>query len=51
MEQFFLVPISVYNRSNNPTIVTKQELSKYKSEKTPTYQKDLLKKKITDTVP
>ena len=32
MEQFVLVPLSVYNSSNNPTIVTKQDLPKYKPE-------------------
>ena len=46
MEQFVLVPLSVYNSSNSPTIVTKQELPKYKPEQTPTYHKDTLKKKI-----
>ena len=44
MEQFVLVPLSVYNSSNSPTIVTKQKLPKYKPEQTPTYQKDTLKK-------
>ena len=46
MEQFVLVPLSVYNSSNNPTIVTKQELPKYKPEQTPTYHKETLKKEI-----
>ena len=46
MEQFVLVPLSVYNSSNNPTIVTKQELTKYKPEQTPTYHKVSLKKGI-----
>ena len=46
MEQFVLVPLSVYNSSNSPTIVTKQELPKYKPEQTPTYHKDTLKKEI-----
>ena len=46
IEQFALVPLSVYNSSNNPTIVTKQELPKYKPEQTPTYYKDTLKKEI-----
>ena len=45
MEQFVLVPLSVYSSSNNPTIVTKQELPNYKPEKTPTYHKDTSKKK------
>ena len=46
MEQFVLVPPSVYNSSNSSTIVTKQELPKYKSEQTPMYHKDTLKKEI-----
>ena len=46
MEQFVLVPLSVYNSSNNPTIVKKQELPKYKPEQTPTYHKDTSKKEI-----
>ena len=46
MEQFVLVPLSVYNSSNNPTIVSKQELPKYKPEQNPTYQKDTIKKEI-----
>ena len=46
MEQFVLLPLSAYNSSNNPTIVTKQKLSKYKLEQTPTYHKDTLKNEI-----
>ena len=46
MEQFVLVPPSVYNSSNRPTIVTKQELPKYKHEQTPTYHKETLKNEI-----
>ena len=46
MEQLGLVPLSVYNCSNNPTIVTKQKLPKYKAEHTPTYEKDTLKKEV-----
>ena len=46
MEQFVLVPFSVYNSSNSPTIVTKQQLPKYKPEQTPMYHKDTLKKEI-----
>ena len=46
MEQFVLLPLSVYNSSSSPTIVTKQELPKYKPEQTPTYHKDTLKKEI-----
>ena len=40
MEQFVLVPASVYNKSSHS--VTKQELPKYKTEKTPTYHIDTL---------
>ena len=47
MEQFVLVPLFIYNSSNSPTIVTKQELPKYKPERTPTYHKDTLKKEIS----
>ena len=46
MEQFVLVPLAVYNSSNSPIIVTKQELPNYKPEQTPTYDKDTLKKGI-----
>ena len=46
MEQFVLVPLSVYNSSNNATIVTKQELPKYKHEQTRTNHKDTLWKEI-----
>ena len=46
MEQFHLEPLSVYNSSNNPTIVTKQELPKYKPEQTLRYPKDTLEKEI-----
>ena len=46
MEQFVLVPLCVSNSSNNPTIVTKQELSKYNPEQTPTYHKNTLQKEI-----
>ena len=40
MEQFVLVPASVYNKTAQS--VTKQELSKYKAEQPPTYQIDSL---------
>ena len=46
MEHFVLVPLSVYNSSNNPTIVTKQKLPKYKPDQTPTYYKDTVGKEI-----
>ena len=44
MEQFVLVPASVYNKSAQS--VTKQELPKYKAEQPPTYQTDSLKRDI-----
>ena len=44
MEQFGLVPASVYNKSSQS--VTKRELPKYKAEQPPTYQIDSLKKDI-----
>ena len=44
MEQFVLVPASVYNKSAQS--VTKQELPKYKAEQPPTYQIDSLKKEL-----
>ena len=46
MEQFFLVPASVYNKSVTAQPVTKQDLSKYKAEKPRTYQIDYLKRDI-----
>ena len=46
MEQSVLVPLSVYNSSNNPNIVTKQQLAEYKTEQAPRYHKDTLKKEI-----
>ena len=51
MEQFVLVPASVYNKSVTAQSVTKQELTKYKAEQPPTYQIDSLnlnKKLCTD---
>ena len=44
MEQFVLVPASVYNKSAES--VTKPELPKYKAEQPPTYQIDSLKRDI-----
>ena len=44
MEQFVLVPASVYNKSQTMQSVTKQELPKYKAEQPPTYQIDSLKR-------
>ena len=46
MEQFVLVPASVYNKSVTTHSVTKQELPKYKAEQPPRYQIDSLKKDI-----
>ena len=46
MEQFFLVPVSVYNKSVTTQSVTKQKLPKYKAEQPPTYQIDYLKRDI-----
>ena len=42
MEQFVLVPASVYSKSVTTQSVTKQELPKYKTERPPTYQIDSL---------
>ena len=44
MEQFVLVPASVYNKSAQS--VTKQKLPKYKAEQPPTNQIDSLEKEI-----
>ena len=38
MEQFVLVPASVYNKSVTTQSLTKQELPKYKTEQPPTHQ-------------
>ena len=46
MEQFVLVPASVYNKSATSQSVTKQELPKYKTEQHPTYQIDSLERDI-----
>ena len=46
MEQFVLVPASVYNKSFITQSVTNQALPKYHSSKNPTYQIDSLKKEI-----
>ena len=46
MEQFVLVPASVYNKSVTTQSVTKEELPKYKAEQPPTYQVDSLKRDI-----
>ena len=44
MEQFVLVPASVYNKSVTTQSVTKQELPKYQHSQNPTYHIDSLKK-------
>ena len=46
MEQFVLVPASVYNKNLICQSVTKQELPKYQPSRNPTYQIDSLKKEI-----
>ena len=46
MDQFVLVPASVYNKSLNTQSVTKQERAKYQPSQNPTYQIDSLKKEI-----
>ena len=47
MEQFVLVPASVYNKSVTTQSVTKQEFPNDKTEKPPTYQIDSLKRDIS----
>ena len=44
MEQFVLVPASVYSSSVTTQSVTKQELPKYKAEHPPTYQIDSIRR-------
>ena len=46
MEQFVLVPASVYNKSVTTQSVTKQELPQYKAEQPPSYQIDSLKRDV-----
>ena len=46
MEQFVLVPASVYNKSVTAQSVTKHELSKYNAEQPQTYQIGSLKRYI-----
>ena len=48
VEQFVLVPASVYNKSVTTQSVTKQELPKYKAEQAPTHQIDSLKRDINN---
>ena len=47
MDQFVLVPASVYNKSLITQSVTKQELPKYQPSENPTYQIESLKKEIS----
>ena len=46
MDQFVLVPASVYNKSLITQSATKQELPKYQPSQNPTYQIDSVKKEI-----
>ena len=46
MDQFVLVPASVYNKSLITQSVTKQELPKYQPSQNPTYQIDSIKKEL-----
>ena len=46
MEQFVVVPASVYNKSVTTQSVTKRELPKYKAEQPPAYQIDSQKRDI-----
>ena len=46
MDQFVLVPASVYNKSLLTQSVTKQELPKYQPSRNPTYRIDSLVKEI-----
>ena len=48
MEQFVLVPASVYNRSVTTQSITKQELPKYKAEQPSMYQIDSIKRDISE---
>ena len=46
MEQFVLVPASVYSKSVTTQSVTKHELPKYEAGQPPTYQIDSIKRDI-----
>ena len=46
MEQFVVVPVSVYNKSLITQSVTKQEFTKYQPSQNPTYHIDSIKKEI-----
>ena len=50
MEQFVLVPASLYNKSVTTQSVTKQELAKYKAEQPPTSQINSLMRDINEKV-
>ena len=47
MEQFVLVPASVFNKNLTTQSVTKQELPKYQPSQNPRYQIESLKKEIS----
>ena len=48
MDQFVLIPASVYNKSLITQSATKQELPKYQPSQNPTFQIDSLKKEINN---
>ena len=51
MEQFVLVPISVYNsKIKKTTVITKKGLPTYQSEEKPTYQIESVKKDINKSL-
>ena len=50
MEQFVLIPASLYNESFITQSATKQELPKYQPSQNATYQVDSLKKEINKKV-
>ena len=50
MEQFVLVPASVYNKSLITQSVTKQELPKYQASQNPTHLVDSIKKEINKKI-
>ena len=50
LDQFVLVPASVYNKSLSTQSVAKQELPKYQPSQNPTYQIDSLKKEINKKI-
>ena len=50
MEQFILVPASVYNKILKTQSVKEQELPKFQPSQNPTYQIDSLKKEINKKI-